>query len=104
MEIMHIGIPVTESQANEEYVEGLKLHLVSPDTNEMKFEFLRFEEETPMHPDIVNNMHVAYKVNSLEPFLEKYEVLCEPMAISDELSIAFVKINNVVVEIMEFKN
>lgn len=102
MEVMHIGVPVTSPREGENYAEGLKLHIVGPETNPMSFEYLRFEDDTPMHKDIVNNLHVAYKVDCLDSYLEKYEVLQEPLEISDELTIAFVKIDGVVIELMQF--
>lgn len=103
MEVMHIGVPVKEPRKLEEYAEGLKVHIVAPETNPMGFEYLRFEEGTPMHKDIVENVHIAYKVEELDSYLDKYEVLCEPMAIDETLTIAFVKMEGVVVELMAFK-
>ncbi len=103
MEIMHIGVPVKTPQAGEAYAEGLKVHIAGPETNPMQFEYLRFEEGTPLHQDIVENVHVAYKVDRLSDFTEKYEVLCEPMAVDENLTIAFIKMDGVVVEVMEFK-
>ncbi len=103
MEIMHIGVPVKTPKSGEEYAEGLKVHIAGPDTNPMMFEYLRFEEGTPMHQDIVENVHIAYKVDKLSDFTEKYQVLCEPMEVNEELTIAFVKMDGVVVEVMEFK-
>lgn len=103
MEVMHIGVPVKESKPGESYAEGLKVHIAGPDTNPMKFEYLRFEEDTPMHKDIVNNVHIAYKVEKIAPYLEQYEVLEQPMTVDETLTIAFVKIDDTVCELMEFK-
>jgi len=103
MEIMHIGVPVKTPKDQEAYAEGLKVHIAAPETNPMQFEYLRFEADTPMHKDIVENVHIAYKVDKLADYLEKHEVLCEPMEVNEELTIAFIKMDGVVVEIMEFK-
>jgi hypothetical protein len=103
MEIMHIGVPVREPKEGEGYAEGLKVHIAGPETNAMQFEYLRFEADTPMHEEIVNNVHVAYKVEALADYLDKYEVLHAPMAVDEELTIAFIKMDGVVVELMEFK-
>jgi len=103
MEIMHIGVPVKTPQEHEEYAEGLKVHIAGPETNPMQFEYLRFEADTPMHKDIVENVHIAYKVDKLDDYLSVHEVLCAPMEVNDELTIAFIKMDGVVVEIMEFK-
>ncbi len=102
MEIMHVGVPVKEPRVSEAYAEGLKVHIVAPETNPMKFEFLRFEEDTPMNREIVENIHIAYRVDSLQPYIDQYEVLCEPLEVSETLRIAFVKMEGVVCELMEF--
>jgi len=102
MEIMHIGLPVTTPQENEEYSEGLKLYVSGPDNNPMKFEYLRFEAGTPMHPDVVNNLHIAYKVDRIADYTDHYQVLEGPMDVSEELTIVFVKIDGAVCELMEF--
>ena len=102
MEVMRIGVPVTEQREGESYNEGLKVHIVGPDTNDMKFEYLRFEEDSPMHKDIINNIHIAYKVDSMQEYLDKYEILHPVSKLSDELSIAFINMDGVVVELMEF--
>jgi hypothetical protein len=104
MEIMHIGLPITTPQKNEEYAEGLKVFISGPDDNPMKFEYLRFEADTPMNPDVVNNVHIAYKVDQIAEYIDKYEVLEGPMDVSEELTIVFVKIDGAVCELMEFHN
>lgn len=103
MEIMHIGVPVREPREGEGYAEGLKVHIAGPETNPMQFEYLRFEADTPMHKDIVENVHIAYKVDRLSDYTDQYEVLHAPMEVSEELTIAFIKMDGVVVELMEFK-
>ncbi|WP_461205663.1 hypothetical protein [Clostridium sp. DL1XJH146] len=102
MEIMHIGVPVKEPRDKEEYAEGLKVYIESPDTNPMKFEYLRFEEDTPMHKDIVENVHIAYKVDSLDAYINDYELLYGPLDIDDSLTIAFIKMDGAVLELMQF--
>lgn len=102
MEVMHIGVPIKTPMEGESYAEGLKLHIVGPETSPMNFEYLRFEDDTPMHKDIVNNLHIAYKVEDINTYLDKYEVLQTPLIVSDELTIAFVKIDGVVIELMQF--
>jgi len=102
MEIMHIGVPVKEPRAKEEYAEDLKVYIESPDTNPMKFEYLRFDEDTPMHKDIVENVHVAYKVDSLEDYIHDYELLYGPFEADESLTIAFIKMDGAVLELMQF--
>lgn len=56
---------------SEEYAEGLKVFISGPDDNPMKFEYLRFEADTPMHPDIINQVHIAYKVDKLAYYTDQ---------------------------------
>ncbi len=104
-EIMHVGVPVKETILPEDYAEGLKVHISGPDNNPLHFEYLRFEEGTPLHQDVVTKMHVAYKVPSIDAFIadEGATVLNERMAVDDTLDICFVDVNGATLELMEFK-
>lgn len=104
-EIMHVGVPVKETVLEENYAEGLKVHISGPDNNPLKFEYLRFEEGTPLHPDVVNFTHVAYKVPNIDTFVaeHKAEVLNGRMTVDETLDIAFVKVDGTVLELMEMK-
>ncbi|MBC3898994.1 hypothetical protein [Acetobacterium malicum] len=104
-EIMHVGVPVKEPVLEEFYAEGLKVHISGPDNNPLKFEYLRFEEGTPLHPDVVNLTHIAYKVPNIDTFISDHQaiVLNERMTVDDHLDIAFVKVAGTVIELMEMK-
>ncbi|WP_414733828.1 VOC family protein [Acetobacterium carbinolicum] len=104
-EIMHVGVPVTEPVLEEFYAEGLKVHISGPDNNPFKFEYLRFEEGTPLHPDVVNFNHIAYKVPNIDTFIKDHQalVLNERMTVDEHLDIAFVKVDGTVIELMETK-
>ncbi|MGL4283185.1 hypothetical protein [Eubacterium aggregans] len=105
-EIMHVGVPVKETVLPEDYAEGLKVYISGPDNNPLKFEYLRFEEGTPLHPDVVNKTHVAYKVPNIDKFVENEgaTILNGRMTVDDTLNIAFVDVNGTCLELMEFKN
>ena len=102
-EIMHVGLPVKETVLPEDYAEGLKVHISGPDNNPLSIEYLRFEEGTPFHEVVVNKVHVAYKVPSIDKFIEDEgaKVLNERMTIDETLDIAFVDVNGLVIELME---
>ena len=40
-EFMHVGVPTTVAREGEIYAEGIKTHLITPDTNEFHIEYLR---------------------------------------------------------------
>lgn len=43
-EFMHVGVPTTVAREGEIYAEGIKTHIITPDTNEFHIEYLRFEK------------------------------------------------------------
>jgi len=104
-EIMHVGVPVKETVLEEFYAEGLKVHISGPDNNPFHFEYLRFEEDTPLHPDVVHFTHIAYKVPSIDAFIKEHnaEILNAKMVVDENLDIAFVKVDGTVLELMEIK-
>jgi glyoxylase I family protein len=104
MEFVHIGVPTKKVQANETYVEGMKVHLTNPDEHEMKFEYLRFEPGSWLPAIMQIQPHIAVKVDSIQAELGKCEeVLVEPMAINESLCIAFAIRDGVIFEFMEMK-
>jgi hypothetical protein len=104
MEFRHIGVPTKKVQPNETYVEGMKLHLTNPEEHEMKFEYLRFEPGSWLPAIMQVTPHVAVKIDSIAAELAKCEeVLVEPMAVDEKLSIAFGIRDGVIFEFMEMK-
>jgi hypothetical protein len=104
MEFMHIGVPTKKIQPNETYAEGMKVHLTNPDEHEMKFEYLRFEPGSWLPAIMQVTPHIAIKVHSIADELQKCEeTLVEPMAVNDNLSIAFAIRDGVIFEFMETK-
>ena len=98
--INHFGVPTTTKQANESYAEGLKVWLTDYSQSANKIEFLRFEEGSCMHDLIQTVPHIAYEVDSLEEALKGANMLTEVMALSDELSVAFIEEEGIPIEIM----
>ena len=104
MEFLHIGVPTKKVQPNETYAEGMKVHLTNPDNHEMKFEYLRFEPGSWLPAIMQINPHIAVKVDSIDAELAKCEeVLVQPMAISENKSIAFACRDGVIFEFTEIK-
>ncbi|MCK4999660.1 MAG: hypothetical protein KAS23_08995 [Anaerohalosphaera sp.] len=97
----HFGVPTNVKQENESYMEGAKLFLTDPEAHRFRIEFLRFEDGSPMHPDIINNPHAAFMVENLEAELEGKNIIMEPTEISDTLKIAFFNEDGAVIELMQ---
>ncbi len=105
VEYMHLGIPVTELKEGMTYNDGMKLWMSNPDDYEMKIEYLKFEEGTPFCEEIQTRPHVAYKVDDADKFIEKAEkILFAPVEIAPNVRIAFIEMDNTIVELYEDKN
>ena len=103
LEIMHIGLPTKTPQQGEVYNPDMKLHIAGPETNELSIEYLRFEDGSPMPQELKDNVHVAYKVDSLEKYMEGNKVILPRTKLDDALSIAFIEKDGLVIELMEMK-
>jgi hypothetical protein len=97
----HFGVPVSPKQDNETYIEGAKVYITDPQSHPYNVEFLRFEDDSPMHPDIINNPHAAFMVEDLKAELEGKNVIVEPFEATDTLRVAFINDNGAIIELME---
>lgn len=103
-EYMHIGIPVTAKKPGMTYNEGLKIWMSNPEDYDYKIEYLKFEEGTPFPEIMHKNPHVAYKVDDLEKYLKEADsVLVEPMELGPGVRIAFVILDDAILELYEEK-
>ena len=99
--INHFGIPTLEKQANEIYLEGMKLYVTDFAKSENKIEFLRFEPDSWL-PDIIQQVaHIAYEVSDLEKELEGANVIVEPI-VGDDMTMAFIVEEGIPIELMYF--
>ncbi|MCT4604891.1 MAG: hypothetical protein N4A64_02110 [Marinisporobacter sp.] len=101
MEFMHIGVVTDKVQQNETYAEDIKVYITDPEESPFKFEYLRFEKDSPLPEIMQKNPHVAFKVDALEPYLKDNEVIVEPFNVGENLKIAFIVKDGLVMELME---
>ena len=102
----HVGVPTDDPQAQEDWVASTRVWVTSPRHHKYRVEFLRFAPDTPCKWEVVNLPHVAYRVK-LEDFpklIDGAEILIEPFAVDDNLTIAYVKKHGLPVEYMIFKD
>ncbi len=98
--LAHVGIPTTFEQKGEVYNDGLKVYLTMPEDSEFAFEYLRFVPGTPLPEVLTKQNRVAYIVVDLEAAMKQGEVIVEPMYVDEHLSIAFIMIDGLPVELM----
>lgn len=101
VKFMHVGVPTKEIQEGEAYAEGLKVHITDPTEHDFMFEYLRYEEGTPLPEVMQNNPHIAFMVDDMQPYLDQYEVIVEPFAVNESLSVAFIIRDGVIFELMQ---
>ena len=97
----HFGVPTTEKQPEETYLEGAKVYITDPEKHPYRVEFLRFEEGTPMPAELCNGPHAAFLVDSLDAALVGQNVLIPPFDATDELRCAFITDGPALIELME---
>lgn len=102
MEFHHVGIPTTEKQPNEIYLEGAKLYVTDATQSEHKIEWLRFEVGSPMYYLLKKTAHVAFTVDNLDAALVGKKVIVEPFVPMDGLRVAFIQDGDAPVEYMQF--
>ena len=103
LEFLHVGVPTRTKQPNETHVEGLGVFITSPEEHDMKFEYLRFEANSPLPKVMQEKSHVAYKVDSIEKYAQGAQVIVEPFAVDPKTRIAFIIKDDVIFELMEVK-
>lgn len=99
----HFGVPVSAAQPDETYIEGGKVYITDPEAHPYQIEYLRFDVDSPMHPDIQNNSHAAFMVESIEEALKGKQVITEPFEATETLRVAFINDGGAIIELMEQK-
>lgn len=97
----HVGVPTTDRQVGEMYVEATKVWVTDPALHPHRIEYLRFEPDTPVKGPVRDLPHVAFRVQRLEQELEGAEVLLGPFQATDTLRVVFVLKDGAVFEFME---
>lgn len=102
----HIGIPTRFPIENERYIPHLKMYVSGFETSPFGIEWMRFEDDCPLHEVIKTVPHIAFEVKNLDETLSKFdfEILTPPNSPSDIVRVAMILHNNAPVELMEFNS
>ena len=105
MKFDHVGIPTTEDREGAGFHPVLKLHYSSSINSIFRIEYLKFEPDCIFSEEITSTWHVAFTVDDIDETIKTLDcrVLHPKIATSDTLTIAYVMIENLVVELMERK-
>ena len=86
----HLGIPTTETRADERYLPAYGLYVSGYDTSDYGIEWMRFEADSPL-PELVKTVpHVAFEVDSLAAAIEGKNILIQPNSPSAGIRVAFI--------------
>ena len=101
----HIGIPVEERQADENFVDSTRVWVTNPRSHPANVECLRYEPESPVTGPLRHQPHVAYRVDDVDSAVKGHHVLSEPFDVADGfVRVAFVLVEGAVVEFMQYRN
>lgn len=98
--INHIGIPTTEPQAGEVYVESMKVYLTNYNESANRIEWLRFDSDSWMPRLIQEQTHIAYQVTDPQAEMEGKTVLLQPTELGGGVWIAFIEEEGIAIELM----
>ena len=103
MKFNHIGIPTTESFEGEIDLPHLKMTVSDHENNPYGIQWQRYWEDAP-YPELVKTVpHVAFEVDDLNTEIEGKKILIQPNSPSVGLTVAFIEVNGIPVELMEYE-
>jgi hypothetical protein len=101
----HLGIPVKAPIPGEVYYPHLKIHVQGFSTSPFGIEWMRFDDDCPIHELIKTVPHLCFEVDDLDKALQEHDlkVLTPPNAPSDGVRAAMIVHNGAPVELIEFR-
>jgi len=106
MKFDHYGVPTTEEKEWAGFHPVLKLNYYSSINPLFRIEYLKFAPDCIFSKEIQENRHLAFVVDHIEETLAtlgEYKVMHPKTQVSDTLTMMYIKIEDVIVELMERK-
>lgn len=105
MKFDHYGVPTTEDREGAGFHPVLRLHYSSSINPLFRIEYLKFDDDCIFSKEITSVRHLAFVVDDIDATIAKLgcRVLHPKIEVSPTLTISYVKIEDVVVELMERK-
>jgi hypothetical protein len=100
----HIGIPTSGPIADEKYIPQFKFYVGGFESSPFGIEWMRFDEDSPMHELIKNVPHIAFEVDDLDAEISKhhFKLISSPNSPSEKVRVAMIEHNGAPVELIEF--
>ena len=99
----HVGIPTTAVRAGEGCIEPWGIHVSGFATSPFGIEWMRFEDDSPVHELIRTVAHVAFEVDDLDAALVGREIIHPPGSPSDGVRAAMIVHDGAPVELICFR-
>ncbi|ANI90204.1 hypothetical protein A9P82_13450 [Arachidicoccus ginsenosidimutans] len=96
----HLGIPTDIIRPHERYSDNFKMY-TSDNNGDFRVQFHRFEKDSPLHPIIKNNPHIALQVDNLEEAIKGREILLGPYEPIEGYKVAIINDGGLPVELIE---
>ena len=101
----HMGIPVTQPVPGEVYLPHLKIYVCGFQRSPFGIEWMRFEDDCPVHGLVRQLPHIAFEVDDLDRELSRHEfrILSPPGIPGEGIRVAMIEHNGAPVELIEFR-
>jgi hypothetical protein len=101
----HLGIPTDIVMPGEKYLPQFKLYVSGFSTSPFGVEWMRFEDDSPIHPLIKRVPHIAFKVDDLKKELRTrgLTIITEPNQPAEGITVAMIEHNGAPIELIEFR-
>jgi len=101
----HLGIPTDKQMAGEKYLPRYGFYVSGFETSPFGIEWMRFDQESPVHELIKRIPHLAFEVDDLDHELacRGLEILTPPNSPGEGTRVAMVLHNGAPVELIEFR-
>ena len=102
MKYNHVGIPTTGRFEGEIDLPHLKMTVSDHENNQFGVQWQRYWKDAP-YPDLVKTVpHIAFEVGDMDAALKDQKVIIRPNSPSEGLVVAFIEVNGVPIELMQF--
>ena len=103
MKFNHLGIPTKERFEGEIELPHLKMTVSDHENNPYGIQWQRYWDDAP-YPELVKTVpHAAFVVEDLQQEIKGKNVIIEPIAPSEGLTVAFIEVNGAPIELMEYE-
>jgi hypothetical protein len=99
----HVGVPTEVRRPNEKHLKRFGLHVSGFPTSPFGIEWMRFDEDSPLHSAIKTLPHIAFEVDDLDAALEGQEIICQPGSPSEGVRAAMILVDGAPIELIWFR-